>query len=163
MEYKGIEWNVSMLIATDNGELQLRAVNVRKDYRYKENVEIRSLFLLEERKVDEIDFNLRAFPDGVHVESIKWNKNNINDLLLKLWKQNFAFIHSLIILTPGQRLKQKSFFSQSTQQDLGVKLTWPVQNRGIWLLMDMKFQLILWIRIGNIFDNLIYENYKRIK
>ncbi len=60
-----------MLIATDNGELRLRVVNVRKDYRYKENLEIRGLFLLEERKVDEIDFNLRAFPDGVHIESIK--------------------------------------------------------------------------------------------
>ena len=69
-----VQWNVSMLIATDIGELRLMFVDVRKDYRHKENVGIRGLFLLEERKADEIDFddfNLRTLPYGVYVESIK--------------------------------------------------------------------------------------------
>lgn len=60
-----------MLIATDIGELRLRFVDVRKDYRHKENVGIRGLFLLEERNADEIDFDLRTLPYGVYVESIK--------------------------------------------------------------------------------------------
>lgn len=69
-----VQWNVSMLIATDIGELRLMFVDVRKDYRHKENVGIRGLFLLEERKVDEIDFDdfdLGTLPYGVYVESIK--------------------------------------------------------------------------------------------
>ena len=69
-----VQWNVSMLIATDIGELRLMFVDVRKDYRHKENVGIRGLFLLEERKADEIDFDdfdLSTLPYGVYVESIK--------------------------------------------------------------------------------------------
>ena len=49
-------------------------VDVRKDYKHKENVGIRGLFLLEERKADEIDFDdfdLSTLPYGVYVESIK--------------------------------------------------------------------------------------------
>lgn len=60
-------WNVSALISTDVGELRLRFIDVRKNYKNKKDIGIRSLFLAERHKVPKSNFKFENFQPGIFI------------------------------------------------------------------------------------------------
>ena len=62
-----IQWNVSALISTDIGELRLRFIDVRKNYKNKKDIGIRSLFLAEKHKASKDNFKFDNFQPGVFI------------------------------------------------------------------------------------------------
>lgn len=62
-----IQWNVSALISTNIGELRLRFIDVRKNYKNKKNIGIRSLFLADRHKAVRSDFKFENFQPGIFI------------------------------------------------------------------------------------------------
>ncbi len=62
-----IQWNVSALISTNIGELRLRFIDVRKNYKNKKNIGIRSLFLADKHKASKSDFRFENFQPGIFI------------------------------------------------------------------------------------------------
>ena len=62
-----VRWNVSALISTNIGELRLRFIDVRKNYKNKKNIGIRSLFLADRHKAARSDFKFENFQPGIFI------------------------------------------------------------------------------------------------
>ena len=62
-----VRWNVSALISTNIGELRLRFIDVRKNYKNKKNIGIRSLFLADKHKAAKNDFTFENFQPGIFI------------------------------------------------------------------------------------------------
>ena len=56
-----VRWNVSALISTNIGELRLRFIDVRKNYKNKKNTGVRSLFLADKHKAAKSDFKFENY------------------------------------------------------------------------------------------------------
>ena len=64
-----IQWNVSALISTNIGELRLRFIDIRKNYKNKKNIGIRSLFLADKHKAAKSDFKFENFQPGIFIRA----------------------------------------------------------------------------------------------
>ena len=64
-----VQWNVSALISTNIGELRLRFIDIRKNYKNKKNIGIRSLFLADKHKAAKSDFKFENFQPGIFIRA----------------------------------------------------------------------------------------------